>query len=91
MAINTAEFAFPKTRPRRWSTQALSGEIPETEGSDMGEPESPLCAEEVSRYISAPDLGQLHHREGRGMGGGKRDDRNTELVCNPRHMKIHNR
>lgn len=33
------------------------------------------------RPLSSPSEGQLHHLAKRGMGGGKRDDRFTVLLC----------
>jgi hypothetical protein len=33
------------------------------------------------RWLRSPADGHRHHIHGRGMGGGKRDDRDTELLC----------
>ena len=32
---------------------------------------------------------QLHHYQGRGLGGGKRDDRKTFVLCMECHLKEH--
>jgi len=39
------------------------------------------------RYLRTPAEGHRHHIHGRGMGGGKRDDRDTELICHGCHAK----
>ena len=39
------------------------------------------------RYLATPAEGHNHHTHGRGMGGGKRDDRDTELLCHACHSK----
>jgi hypothetical protein len=39
------------------------------------------------RWLRSPAEGHRHHIYGRGMGGGKRDDRDTELLCHRCHAR----
>jgi hypothetical protein len=39
------------------------------------------------RWLRSPADGHRHHIHGRGMGGAKRDDRDTELLCWRCHHK----
>jgi hypothetical protein len=48
--------------------------------------QSKHCAR-CPRYIPDPREGHRHHIHGRGMGGGKRDDRDTEILCCDCHNK----
>jgi 5-methylcytosine-specific restriction endonuclease McrA len=41
------------------------------------------------QVLASPAFGHRHHVNGRGHGGGKRDDRQTVLLCIPCHEKEH--
>jgi hypothetical protein len=47
------------------------------------------CCARCPIYLTSPAEGHLHHPNGRGLGGGKRDDRATELLCIGCHLEEH--
>lgn len=49
------------------------------------------CCATCFVFMRSAAFGHRHHVNGRGMGGGKRDDRQTILVCIPCHEALHGR
>lgn len=47
------------------------------------------CCAKCEIEIPALEDGHFHHPDGRGMGGGKRDDRTAVVVCIPCHLEEH--
>jgi hypothetical protein len=77
--IQTAALAFPK--PGHLAGRiVLSGRRYSNLKRETWERQAYTCAR-CPRYLPEPASGELHHSHGRGMGGGKRDDRYSELVC----------
>lgn len=42
-----------------------------------------------NRFMPTPAYGHRHHPGGRGLGGGKRDDSKTQLICISCHLEEH--
>lgn len=53
--------------------------------------EQKRCCATCFRFLPSAAFGQRHHIHGRGLGGSKRDDRLTELLCADCHGAIHGR
>lgn len=41
------------------------------------------------RPLDSPESGHRHHLDGRGLGGGNRDDSKTQLLCIRCHTEHH--
>jgi hypothetical protein len=44
---------------------------------------------ECGKFMPTPAWGHRHHLNGRGIGGGKRDDAETILICIECHLEAH--
>jgi hypothetical protein len=88
MAINTAGMAFPKPGDRDGLVK-LSPAKYRKHKEKVWLSQNKRCAK-CKCYIADVICSQLHHTDGRGLGGGKRDDRKTVILCNGCHAKEHN-
>lgn len=97
--LDTSALALPKPGPREKS-QPKDGRLIESrrEYSEtkrkMWDRQGRRCAKENcdvkgGRYLPTPAFGHRHHPEGRGLGGGKRNDSKTVLWCIRCHEKAH--
>lgn len=93
--IDTSGFKFAKPGPRVKS-QPKDGRLIESPKEyritkrKMWEQQGRRCGVlGCGEYLPTPAHGHRHHCAGRGLGGGKRDDRFTILVCIPCHKVLH--
>ena len=87
MAINTRDFAIPKPGDRD-ELLKLSPKKYTAYKREVWEKQKHCCGK-CHGYIGDPDDSHLHHTEGRGMAGSKRDDRKTIILCPGCHAKEH--
>jgi 5-methylcytosine-specific restriction endonuclease McrA len=77
--IDTSAFAIPK--PGHSSGRLiLSGKKYSANKERQWKRQGRRCAR-CPLIISDPKEAHFHHKHGRGMGGGKRDDRRGEVLC----------
>jgi len=87
--IDTSGFAFPKPGHTGKTKVIKLGKV----GYDMQRrrvwaKQSRSCRH-CHKGISLEQM-HLHHTDGRGLGGGKRNDLKTEGLCEACHLKQHN-
>jgi hypothetical protein len=99
--MDTSGFAIPKPGARE-KAQPKDGRLIESPQEyaqtkrRMWQRQGRLCAKVdengkiCGRFMPSPAYGHRHHPEGRGLGGGKRDDSKTVLWCIDCHLKEHN-
>jgi hypothetical protein len=91
MAIDHSTSAHPKTTRKK--RQPRDGRLIESPSqyrktkAEMWKRQGGYC--ECGRYIDTAEAGERHHPGGRGLGGGKRDDSKTVLICQPCHRRQH--
>jgi|SRR5579884_597154 len=83
--IDTSQFAFAKPGHRSGRV-VLTGKKYSDNKRRQWEHQARCCAR-CPRVIVDPREAHFHHTHGRGMGGGKRDDRKGEVVCVECHDK----
>jgi hypothetical protein len=93
--LDTSRLAFPKPGPREKS-QPKDGRLIQPlkqyriTKRAMWESQHHRCAKTgCGNLMPTPAYGHRHHPRGRGLGGGKRDDRETVLWCIECHQKEH--
>ena len=86
--IDTKDFAFPKPGHKEGLVK-LSAYQYRKHRERVWQKQSKRCAK-CRRPITDLSDGHLHHYDGRGMGGGKRNDWKTEFLCIECHLKEHN-
>lgn len=76
--IDTSQFALPKPGHAAGRTVESQGQYSRTKRVMwMDQDRACVCG----RPLDSPGDGHRHHIAKRGMGGGKRDDRFTVLLC----------
>lgn len=85
MAIDYSLFPIPK--PGSGQTK-LSPAKYSKHKAELWERQNKRC-KKCKTYLADPADAHLHHLEGRGLGGGKRDDRKVALLCNSCHVRLH--
>lgn len=91
--LDTSCLALPKPGPREKS-QPKDGRLIERGAvyskskRAIWERQGKKCAF-CGKHLPSPAFGDRHHPLGRGLGGGKRDDRKTVVICKPCHRKEH--
>src|SRR5208282_4969721 len=90
--MDTSGFALPKPGLREKS-QPKDGRLIESPRQyritkrAMWEAQHGRCARiSCGKFMPTPAYGHRHHPDGRGLGGSKRDDRRTELLCIDCHL-----
>jgi len=93
--MDTSGFAIPKPGPREKS-QPKDGRVIESlkqyrkTKQQMWRDQNGICGKTgCGKFLPSPAYGHRHHIHGRGLGGGKRDDSKTELICIDCHKAIH--
>lgn len=97
--MDTSGFAIPKPGVRERS-QPKDGRLIESTHKysqtkrAMWERQGHRCmrmknGKVCNRFMPTPAYGHRHHVNGRGLGGGKRDDRETVLWCIECHQEEH--
>lgn len=97
--LDTSGFALPKPGARE-KQQPKDGRLIEKPHEysrtkhRMWDEQHGRCAREkdgktCGRFMPTPAYGHRHHVNGRGIGGGKRDDRETVLICIECHQEEH--
>jgi hypothetical protein len=88
MPISTKGLPFPKPGDvGKTKVVKLSKVAYATQRRRRWEMQSRACI--CGKGISL-DQGELHHEDGRGLGGGKRNDLRTVMLCQDCHRKKHN-
>src|SRR5438270_11942934 len=98
--MDTSGFAIPKPGARE-KAQPKDGRLIESRSQYaqtkrlMWERQNHRCVrvengKMCNKIMPTPAFGHRHHPEGRGLGGGKRDDSQTVLWCIDCHLKEHN-
>lgn len=77
--IDTSQFAFAKPGHRS-GRLVLKGKKYSDNKRRVWEHQARCCSR-CPRPIVDPREAHFHHTHGRGMGGGKRDDRKGEVLC----------
>jgi hypothetical protein len=85
--IDSSNFAFPKPGEKEGLVK-LSPAKYRKHKEVVWERQGRRCRK-CKAYLPDPKTAHLHHTDGRGMGGGKRDDRKTVLLCEGCHVKEH--
>lgn len=91
--LDTSGFALPKPGARE-KQQPKDGRLIESPRQyratkrAMWESQRGHCAK-CNAFMPTPAYGHRHHPGGRGLGGGKRDDARTELLCINCHLNEH--
>lgn len=86
--IDSSRLAFPKPGDHgRTKVVKLSPAAYATQRRRRWEMQGRACT--CGKGISL-EQGELHHKEGRGMGGGRRNDLRTVMLCQDCHRKKHN-
>ena len=93
--LDTSMLALPKPGPRE-KAQPKDGRLIERGAAysrskrGLWERQGRRCAR-CAKALFSPAFGERHHPGGRGLGGGKRDDRKTVVICKDCHRKEHGR
>ena len=85
--IDTTAFALPKPAHAVGLLRESSKRYSRSKTRLWGDQGRRCGAADCRRYLPSPADGHRHHPFGRGMGGSKRDDRQTELLCFDCHQK----
>lgn len=99
--MDTSGFALPKPGARE-KQQPKNGRLIESPRQYkatkrlMWEKQGGRCVrvkagKVCGKWMPTPAYGHRHHPGGRGLGGGKRDDARTALICIECHLEEHNR
>lgn len=82
--IDTTAFEFPKPGHAAGRV-VLSGHRYSRMKGQRWEQQGQCCAKCFRPLVAASD-GHFHHVHGRGIGGGKRDDRDGQILCVDCHL-----
>lgn len=82
--IDTSQFALPK--PGHAAGRTVESSHAYSRNKRRIWLEQGHACNRCQRPLDSPEDGHRHHLQKRGMGGGKRDDRFTELVCIDCHL-----
>ena len=93
--MDSSVLAIPKPGAREHS-QPKDGRLIESPRQyritkrGMWEKQRGICGKpQCGRFMPTPAHGHRHHPDGRGLGGGKRDDSKTVLWCARCHIEEH--
>lgn len=96
LPMDTRGQAFPKPGPKPSSELTKDGRLIETPRRyritkhGMWAKQAQRCGMPgCHNFMPTPAYGHRHHPGGRGMGGSRRDDSRTVLICIPCHQKVH--